>query len=280
LTTNLVYVLDLQQDRTPPVISIDKPNDGEEISGGAFTARGKLDDATEQITALISANGQTNTVKGLVEWSKFIDGAGYFWVENIPISDGVNHLTLTATDAAGNSTSTNLTLVGTEGPIITMDPVVPAVKLWQPFLDITGKVSPRNHAVWVNGVQAEVKPDGTWLAKQVPVTSPNVGTACFDMTAFSPEEMKKGTAKLKQVFSAQANLGTNAMVLNASSPVCGVFKLHMTDTAGRAFVLLTSTNLVQWMPILTNSNPNDVFDFTDTNAANYGCRFFRVDPVQ
>ena len=54
----------------------------------------------------------------------------------------------------------------------------------------------------------------------------------------------------------------------------------MTETAGRTFVLETSTNLIEWLPFLTNASLNPVFDYTDTNAVNYHCRFFRVVPVQ
>jgi len=278
--TNFIYVLDLGQDKTPPVISIDWPQPGMEIDAGPCTVRGKLDDNNERMVGQIIANGQTSTVNGEVEWSQFIDGAGYFWVERLPISIGTNCLMLTATDAAGNSSSTNLTLIGVEGPTITMDPVVPAVELWQPYIDVTGKVSPANNDVWINGVKAVVKPDGTWLAKHVPVVSPNVGTACFDMTSVPPEGKTNGSAKQSQALSSQASLGTNAMVLNASYPACGVFRLHLSGTAGRSFVLQASTNLVAWMPILTNSSPDATFDFTDTNANNYPCRFFKVVPVQ
>lgn len=277
---NLIYVLDLSQDKTPPVISIDWPQPEMEISAGPCTIRGKLDDATEQMAGQVSANGQTNIVNGQVEWSKFTDGAGYFWVEGLPVSIGTNDVTLTATDAAGNSTSTNLMLIGVEAPTITMDPVVPAEKLWQSYIDATGKVSPANNEVWINGVKAAVKPDGTWLAKHVPVVSPNIGTACFDMTSVPPEGKTNGSAKLSEALSSQASLGTNDMVLNASSPACGVFQLHLAGTAGRSFILLASTNLVAWMPILTNSSPNATFDYTDTNANNYRCRFFRVVPLQ
>jgi hypothetical protein len=45
-------------------------------------------------------------------------------------------------------------------------------------------------------------------------------------------------------------------------------------------VLMASTNLVNWTPILTNLDSSASFDFTDPNTANYSCRFFRVVPLQ
>jgi len=79
---------------------------------------------------------------------------------------------------------------------------------------------------------------------------------------------------------AEANLGTNIITLNASTPACGSFKLHMNGLFGRGFILFSSTNLISWEPVLTNLNSSAAFDYTDTNMANYGCRFFQVRPLQ
>lgn len=279
ISTNFTYVLNLKEKKTSPIISVDWPKPEMRVTVGNLTVRGKLDDGTESIVGEISAVGQTNTIKGAVEWSYHIDGAGYFWIKNVPILQGPNALKLTATDAAGNSISTNLVLEGTEGPTITMDPVVPADKLWQPYINITGEVSPANNNVWVNGVKAVVNPDGTWLAKNVPVLSPNVGTACFDLTSVPPNEATNTSGPGELTF-AQTSIGTNAITLNQSSPVCGVFQLHVNNASKRNFVLLASTNLADWYPIVTNSNPDTSFDYTDTNVNNYKCRFFRVVPSQ
>ena len=278
ILTNFTYVLDLGLDKTPPVMSVDWPQPEMSITVGSFSARGKLDKATDTILGIISANGQTNTVHGEVEWSHFINGAGYFWVENLPVSIGTNYLALIATDAAGHSSSTNLVLYGDEGPIITMDPVTPAVDLWKPYLDITGKVSPANNPVWINGVQAVVNADGTWLAKHVPVVSPNIGTACFDMTTTPPTA--NNPTKPGEMFFTQTSLGTNAITLNPSTPVSGIFQLLVSNPDKRNFVLLASTNLMDWVPILTNSNPEATFSYRDTNANHYKSRFFRVVPLQ
>ena len=78
----------------------------------------------------------------------------------------------------------------------------------------------------------------------------------------------------------QAKLGTNAMILNSSLPTYGTFKLNLIDTGGKSFVLLASTNLVDWVPILTNRNSGATFDYKDTRIMDYGCRFFRVVPAE
>jgi autotransporter-associated beta strand protein len=49
-----------------------------------------------------------------------------------------------------------------------------------------------------------------------------------------------------------------------------------TGTTGPDYIVLTSTNLVNWIPIYTNSSPTVPFTFVDTNAAVYPTQFYRV----
>jgi hypothetical protein len=272
ISTNMYnFIFRLDQDKTPPVLSLDRPMDGHQLSGDTFTARGQLDDPTARVMAIVSASGHTNTIPGLVERE------GYFWVEHIPLAQGANSLTITATDAAGNASRTNLVVYKSEG-ILSIDDV-PDASLLREHVTVTGKVSPAE-PVWVNGVRAEVKPDGTWVAKNVPVLSPDGGTAVFEATGIPPPEAKPAVGAMpKEVVTAAARLGTNAITMNARTPARGLFKLHLTGTTGRSFMLLASTNLVNWTAILTNSNSEATFDFVDTNAAAYRCRFFRVVPI-
>ena len=274
-TTNLIYVFTTVGDTNPPVFNtVDWPEPGATLSGESFTARGRVDDYTGQMAGQIVANGHTNVIRGEPERN------GYFWYEQIPLAPGANQLTLTATDAAGNTSTTNFTIYGVAGPVITLDPITPAEILWDPTIRLTGKVSPANNNVWVNGVQAVVKPDGSWIAESVPVLSPNGGTAVFEMMSTPSARTANPAAKPFALVAAQASFSTNPFVLNASSPACGVFKLHLVDTAGRSFVLQSSTNLIDWLPILTNLDSAAAFDYTDTNVTSHLCRFFRVVPLQ
>ena len=276
VSNNFVCVFTTVGDTSPPVFLIDSPELAGEIADDSTTIRGPSDDATAKFVGQISANGHTNNLSGSVERN------GYFWFENVPLAVGANQVTIVATDVAGNSSSTNFVIYGSAEARISMDPVEAATNLWEPKIKlVTGKVRPANNDVWINGVQATVKPDGTWLAKNVPVlSSPSGSTALFNLTTLSPGDLAKGKVKVKEQLSTQASLGTNAMVLNAAAPACGVFQLHLTDTAGHGFILEASTNLVEWTSILTNATPEPTFDYTDTNANNYHCRFFRVKPLQ
>jgi len=171
-TNTFTFVFGLDQDTNPPVIRLDRPFDQYEASSDTVTARGQLDDPTAKVTAKISGGGNTNTVEGMVERD------GYFWVEEIPLRPGTNNLLIKATDAAGNSSQTNV-VVYKGNQIITIDPV-PKDQLWNVAVTVTGKIDPI-HSLWVNGVRADVKTDGTWIATNVPVISPGGGgTAVFE----------------------------------------------------------------------------------------------------
>lgn len=275
-TTNLVFVFTTAGDTDPPhFVAVDWPQPDAVISGDSFTLRGRVDDDTARMEGVIVANGRTNSISGFPERN------GCFWYEEIPLGPGANLLTLTATDAAGNSSRTNLTVYGVEGPVITLDPIVPAEKLWQPRIAVTGKVRPANCRVWINGVEAKVKSDGAWSAESVPVKSPNGGgVATFEMSAVPVEANTNQVAQPASLVYAQTSLGSAITVLNASSPACGIFKLHLDGINGRSFVLQASTNLVDWTSLFTNSSPKGSFDYTDSNVNKYPCRFFRVVPLE
>lgn len=53
----------------------------------------------------------------------------------------------------------------------------------------------------------------------------------------------------------------------------GLFQLSLTGTDGASYIIQSSTNLVQWIPIYTNICP---FVFTDSSATNYTSRFYRA----
>ena len=275
-TNTLTYVLGFDFDKTPPVISLVWPQHGRQVAGTNFTPRGRLDDPTARLVGEVSANGKTVVVEGLVERD------GKFWVEHMPLLARSNFLMLLATDAAGNESRTNLVVLKSDDVVI-IDPV-PTEQLWKTAVTVTGRVSPPNQDVWVNGVQAVVEPEGTWRAKGV--NPGEGGTAVFSVTAIPkpsgasiPAIASNKVGRSDELISVQANLGTNSMTLNATQPACQAFRLRLSGTTGRQFILLASTNLTDWIPILTNLNEGPTFEYEDQNAMGFGCRFFRVVPL-
>ena len=105
-TSNYTYTLDYSSKTNPPVLGLYWPQNGSQICGSNFTWRGSVDDPTVTLSAqIVDSNGDTNVVNGIVERN------GNFWVENLPLAAGTNSLMLTATDAVGNTNSTNISVV-------------------------------------------------------------------------------------------------------------------------------------------------------------------------
>jgi hypothetical protein len=178
-TADYNFTLDYSNDTTPPALTLIWPQDGTAISGSQFTLQAQVDDPTATVTAsIVDTNGNTNTIQGLVERS------GQVWVNNLPVTTGANTLTITATDAAGNTSTTDLVL-SQSSVTVTMDPLL-GNQLNQPSVSVTGTVSDPTCAVTVNGVSATVNSDGTWSADSVPVSP--AGLATFDMEVYAGEQ--------------------------------------------------------------------------------------------
>jgi hypothetical protein len=188
-STSESFTLDYSSNTNPPALGIIWPPEGTVVSGTNFNLQAQVDDDTATVTAQITdQNGDTNTVQGLVERS------GLVWGNNLPLAAGTNVLTVTATDAGGYSSTTNLTLVQS-AVTVTVNPLSGS-NLNQSSVTVTGTVSDTNETVYVNGVQANVHPDGTWTACMVPVSAN--GTAAFNVQAYSSDSMLDGSQTADQ----------------------------------------------------------------------------------
>lgn len=66
------------------------------------------------------------------------------------------------------------------------------------------------------------------------------------------------------------------VLLSASAqPTNGQFTLQFAGSDGESYVIETSSNLMDWTPIFTNTQSNGMFTFTDTNTSD-PARFYRV----
>ncbi|MGP8199558.1 MAG: hypothetical protein ACLQU4_08675 [Limisphaerales bacterium] len=159
--TNLTYVLDPSAITNPPVINISWPENNASISGTNFPVRGTVNDPFATVTAQIVDNGATSGVTGLVEQN------GSFWIENVRLGTGTNYLTITATNAAGYGSATNLVILQT--PITLTITSVDFNDPSFPTATVDGTLSGSTDMVLVNGIQATNNGDGTWTACCVPV---------------------------------------------------------------------------------------------------------------
>ena len=63
--------------------------------------------------------------------------------------------------------------------------------------------------------------------------------------------------------------------VNACRMVNGAFALQMVGPAGANYVIESSTDLVNWTPVLTNNSSSGIVYFTDTNVATQTACFYR-----
>ena len=106
--TNYVFTLDYSGDSNALAVNIYCPKDGSKVSEETFTLRGWVDDFTAKMTARVTNAIATNVFEAMLERD------GLLWVEDLPLGGGTNTLTLTMTDAAGNVSVTNLSVVQSE----------------------------------------------------------------------------------------------------------------------------------------------------------------------
>lgn len=279
-TNTYTYVFTTGRDRTPPKIALEYPHHGQTLSSDYFTARGKLDDPTALITGTIIAAGRTNVVQGLVERN------GYFWLESLPLAPGKNQLRINALDAAANLASTNIVILRDDTLLTVNTGDIPPDQLWALRTTVTGRVTPANRRVWVNGVEARVQTDGWWIATQVPVVSAGGGSAVFDASCYpahvqiAPETRLLNSGRSPPDIQIVQGLSSPDMiVLNPTEPACAVFRLRLIGITVKGFTLETSSDLATWHGVLTNFNATALFDYAWTNRVGGDCRYFRVLPI-
>jgi hypothetical protein len=56
----------------------------------------------------------------------------------------------------------------------------------------------------------------------------------------------------------------------------GWFEMQVSGLPNRPYVFQTSTDLMNWSPLFTNSPVNSPFSVIDSNAANFPLRFYRT----
>jgi len=82
---------------------------------------------------------------------------------------------------------------------------------------------------------------------------------------------------LGAVTSTPALLLLNGPARISSCRLCNEgFSLQIAGPAGANYIIECSSDLVNWTPLCTNSAPNGILEFTDTNAANLTNCFYQV----
>ncbi|HMD54137.1 MAG TPA: hypothetical protein VKJ65_06300, partial [Phycisphaerae bacterium] len=176
-------------DTTPPTLNVLWPQNGTVIAGSNFTMQAQVDDNTATVITVI--NGQTNTA--------LVERDGTVWVNNLPLNSGTNELALMATDAAGNSSTINLTLIQSS-VTVNVDPISED-QANQSSVTVTGTSSDPSINITVNGTNAYYIDDfGDWEADEVPVSP--TGAAALDVQAGDGSGNPLGEEQVSQIQAA------------------------------------------------------------------------------
>ena len=155
--TNFSLTVDYSGKTNPPSVQVNWPLDGGIVCGTNFVCWGLVSDPTAAVAVqIVDTNSYTNWLDAEVGRD------GNFRVERVPLNGGANIMTLTVTDAAGNSTNISLTI--TQGDMgLSIDAVLAGQTM------VTGEVASVDCDIWVNGVQGVNNGDGTWTAQITPI---------------------------------------------------------------------------------------------------------------
>lgn len=179
-TTNFNVTVDYAN-ATTPTTALTWPPGGTVVGGSNFVLQASVSDPTATVTvSIVDTNGQTNVVMGTVSRN------GQILLNQIPLGNGVNSVTVTTTGASGLSSTNTLTLTGNNVGLM-MNPLLPSQQN-QPSVSVGGSVGDPSYTVTINGVTAAVATNGTWTAEGVTVNP--TGTATFDI------EVKDGAGNL------------------------------------------------------------------------------------
>jgi RHS repeat-associated protein len=183
---------------------------------------------------------------------------GSFSANNVPLNEGANTLTATATDPAGNegTASINGTL-DTTPPAITITDPADNFLTSQSIITVTGTVDDDTATVEVNGVAATVAA-GTFTATGVTLTE---GANTITATATDPTG-NKGTA------SVSGTLDTTAPVIDITDPTDNFLTSQATITVSGTVNDNTATVNVNGIAATVNNNTLTAEGVTLAEGAN------------
>jgi Glucodextranase, domain B len=150
-------------DKTPPNIIFTSPSDGAKVFTSPISISGTVTDA---LSGLAGVN--CNRTPAVVNGTNFNCG--------VTLTSGTNSVAVTATDAAGNTSTSNLSLSYTRVPTVTITSPANLSYLNISPTTVTGTVDDPTATVTVNSVQAAVVNGGFSVALPL-AEGPNVITA-------------------------------------------------------------------------------------------------------
>jgi hypothetical protein len=112
-------------------------------------------------------------------------------------------------------------------------------------------------------------------------TSTGVTNSALSIPAFQSANVGQYTVTISNavgvVTSEPAYLVLDGPLrVNACAMNNGAFTLQMVGPAGGNYIIESSSDLINWVPIATNNSPEGILNFTDTNAGSMTSQFYRA----
>jgi hypothetical protein len=153
--TNFSVSLDYSSDTNAPAITKLWPTNGSYIGGSQISARGYVDDETASVTAqIVASDGTTNLYTAIVERN------GRFWLDNLPLYADTNIVTITATDAGGNATITNIAYI--KSAVTIQINTLADEDMKSSYTCMSGTISDTSYTLKINGAETTLDSSGNW----------------------------------------------------------------------------------------------------------------------
>ena len=264
-----VYVI---RDSTPPVVAITSPTDGTYTSATAISVTGQV---TENNLTSVTVNGIAASVSGST------------FTALVPLStEGDNQLIATVLDAAGNSSTAQVTVVrDTTNPQVTISSPVNNTLTNATTITVTGQVNEANlSSVEVNGVTATLT--GTNFTVSVPLLTEGDNTLTVIATDLATNQGQSAVIVQRDtVAPIVANVSPAASTwLNSATVVISgtVSDDHLSDvTVNGVTANVTGSNFTATIT-LANQGANSV-DIVATDSATNSTTYthsLNLDTVQ
>ncbi len=253
---------------TPPTPSVTITNP---INGATFTAPASI---TIKASATVSSGTVTNVaffangnLLGSVQAAPF-----NFTASNL--SAGSYALTAVATAAGVSGTSAVVSVTATAPPTPTIgitNPVSGAVFAAPANIRILTSATVSSGTVTNVAFFANSAPLGSIQTAPFNLTASNLSAGAYSLTAVA-------TAAGISATSSVVNITTVVPVTISNSPpriTNGTFSFDYTANPGLSYVVMKSSNLVNWVPVVTNIPGSSPVHFTDPFAPG-GTLYYRV----
>ncbi len=215
---------------------------------------------SDLLNLTLEASDDNSAPDGLRSWVKFPVTRGEYLVA----VDGVN----------GASGDIRLNWKMGLLPVITLEPASQTAGPGQSVL----------FSVVAEGIPA---PAYQWRFNGVPL--PGATNAALRINHVPPEQAGSYSVVAENFVGARTSAEAVLTVTGAVEPPQlaeaqmqpnGLFKLRLLGTPAQLYVIEASTNLFEWLPILTNSAEQGAFEFVDPASLVLPLRFYRATPGQ